>query len=85
MVFNRARKVKVDFSIVDIGRINWKLNSKSINYNLSYQFNGFDLTNHIDSISEGYDFYENFIQNELDSLELENSLSIEDQENIRQD
>jgi len=80
VVFDRARKVKVDFSIVDIGRINWKSNSKSINYNLSYQFNGFDLTNHIDSISEGYDFYENFIQNELDSLELDNSLSIEDQE-----
>ena len=72
----RTPKLKIDFSIIDIGKINWKLNSKKIEYDLSYNFEGFDISNSIDSIDKNYIGFNDLINNTFDSLETSNSLKI---------
>lgn len=70
----RTPKLKIDFSVIDIGKINWKLNTKNIEYDLSYNFDGFDISNSIDSIDENYIGFNDLINNTFDSLETSNSL-----------
>ena len=70
----RTPKLKIDFSVIDIGKINWKLNTKNIEYDLSYNFEGLDISNSIDSIDENYIGFNDLINNTLDSLETSNYL-----------
>ena len=72
------QKIKIDFSIINIGKINWKSNTEKINYQLAYQFNGFDITNSLDSESDNYIELGDLISNKTDSLETVNIVNVEE-------
>ncbi|WP_066633431.1 DUF5723 family protein [Labilibacter marinus] len=58
-------KIKVSASIVDLGYINWNNDTKEIKYNpVDYSFKGFEILKVIDNRDS-----DDYIQNELDSLE----------------
>ena len=72
------KKIKIDFSMINIGKINWKSNTDRFDYQLAYQFNGFDITNSLDSESDNYIELGDLISNKTDSLETVNILNVEE-------
>ncbi len=74
----KKQKLKIDFSLVDIGKINWETNTKKLNYQLAYQFDGFDITNSLDSESDNYVSFGDLISDKIDSIETDNILNVQE-------
>ncbi len=74
----KKQKLKIDFSLVDIGKINWETNTKKLNYQLAYQYDGFDITNSLDSESDNYVSFGDLISDKIDSIETDNILNVQE-------
>lgn len=72
---NQTKKIKIEFSVIDFGKINWSSNTYEIDYELAYQFDGFKINNSLDQESDNYVTFGDVISNKLDSLETTNILN----------
>ena len=59
-------------------------NTDRFDYQLAYQFNGFDITNSPDSESDNYIELGDLINNKTDSLETVSILNVEENKVIQQ-